>query len=556
MTAALFVAAVAGRALPASAQRFHGVLRDSNTGEPVSGAVVWLTGAQEKFLARTVSRDSGLFVIPRFQQARELHVIRIGYRPLVTALALDADSVLTLRITAIPLLLHAVASNGKRLCPGDAADTVALDLWNQARAALLAGVVAREAAPPRIRVYSYTQTLDPVRKHVVADSSTIKDFLADKPYVAARPGWVFADQGYIQDEPGGDRTYYAPDDGVMLDTTFIETHCLHVVDGDATHANQVGIGFEPTHADGRDTLVDIKGVLWLDARAPRLRSIEFTYTGLEPAASGSGGDITFENEHGVPMISRWQIRSAALVDEETPSPNGVRRRPPPRAERDNYNVLNYRRSGGQLISASWDDGSEVHESLPRVVGQVVDTAGKPVAGIRVWARETHDTTVTDSSGKFHLPYTKPGSYVVVASDSLLATQGIARTVPSEQLLFGQHDFETKLVLYPRDAVLRLICPPGAYRPNTGTALVHVTDAQGNPVSDARVWVGAAPPSGVTQANDSRGSADPQGRFSVCGASLDHPLEIHAAKGGIVGDAVISQWTAPLMVLEIRLAGRR
>src|SRR5581483_7675286 len=101
------MAAVLGWAVPASAQRFHGVLRDSTTGEPVTGAVVWLTDGQDKFLARTVSRDSGEFSIPRFAKARQLHVIRIGYRPFTTPLAADADSVLALRVTPIPLLLHA-----------------------------------------------------------------------------------------------------------------------------------------------------------------------------------------------------------------------------------------------------------------------------------------------------------------------------------------------------------------------------------------------------------------------------------------------------------------
>src|SRR5581483_4563123 len=190
---------------------------------------------------------------------------------------------------------------------------------------------------------------------------------------------------------------------------------------------------------------------------------------------------TFEVDHGVAMISRWQIHSAVLVDDAPPSPTGVQRRPLPRPQRSNYNVLEYRRTGGQLISASWGDGDEVHAPLPRVVGQVVDTAGKPLAGMRVWARDTRDTVVTGADGRFKLPYTRPGSYVVLASDSVLATQGIARTVPRALLLFGVHEFNEKLVMYPLDAVLPLLCPAGAYLPHTGVALVHVLDGEGNPV---------------------------------------------------------------------------
>jgi hypothetical protein len=118
-------------------------------------------------------------------------------------------------------------------------------------------------------------------------------------------------------------SYNAPDADVLLDDDFAATHCFRVQSADKEHPEQIGLAFSP--ARGRDRLVDVTGVIWIDRVTPKLRTLEFRYTGLEPAAteSGSGGHIEFRTmQNGVAFIERWHLRLASLVADP-------RRRSPP-----------------------------------------------------------------------------------------------------------------------------------------------------------------------------------------------------------------------------------
>src|SRR4051812_43342294 len=149
------LALVASAALvaPAAAQRVLGTVRDSGTNEPIRGAVVSLADAAGKFLSRSIADTGGRFSVPRLAGAARLNVIRIGYKPRTVALSPNvADSIVDMnvdvRMESVVTLMSAVASTSTRVCPGDQSNAGALTLWEQARAALLASVVAREQSPP------------------------------------------------------------------------------------------------------------------------------------------------------------------------------------------------------------------------------------------------------------------------------------------------------------------------------------------------------------------------------------------------------------------------
>src|SRR5205823_7641029 len=103
-----------------------------------------------------------------------LHVRRIGYRPRDLALH-AADTVLDFRLQPIVWSLGTVTTSRQRVCPDDKGGSDALDLWEQARAALLASVVAREARPPRLHLSSFERELEPVRKHVTDHATSAKE---------------------------------------------------------------------------------------------------------------------------------------------------------------------------------------------------------------------------------------------------------------------------------------------------------------------------------------------------------------------------------------------
>jgi Carboxypeptidase regulatory-like domain len=557
---ALFVAALVATT-PAQAQRVGGTLKDSATKEPLGGAVVTTTDSAGVFLARSISDRAGRFAVFRLRGAAKIHVVRIGYRPYDEFFPLDGVDTMDVRMSPIPSVLAAVSSSSKRVCPGDKGSAAALDLWEQARSGLLAGVVTRETHPPRVRLRSFWRTFDPIRKRLLDDSVAIKDVVVDRSFVAARPAWAFAAEGYMREEVGGDREYFAPDDAVLLDPSFAETHCLRVVSGDAKHAAQVGIGFEPVDDPRRDTLVDVSGVLWMDQAKPALRSFEFHYTNLETYAKNSGGEIHFTAmPNGAPMIDRWTIHSAILATDEDNSLNGVRKRPPPRPMRTNVRLLAFQDVGGEVAFIDWGDGTKWNADLPRFSGVVVDPQGARVTGARVWVRGSIDTTTTGADGTFRLPYMYPGKYVVLASDSTLAPLGIARTVPTPVQMYAPGIWDLWLTFHPRSAVLPLVCPAKSYQPGTGVLMAKVTFADGTPASGALIDVETKQTivigDTVTRPRRTIGEAGDDGRFVICGAALDQPMLVRATKGASSASATVETWKDDVISVTLVLGARQ
>ena len=552
--AAVALIAALAASTPASAQRVRGSVTDSATGEKISGTVVTLTDSAGAFLARSIADADGKFAVLRLVGTARMHVVRIGYRP--KDVVVGADSILDVRMQQVASVLATVASSGRRVCPTDG-HAGAIDLWEQARAGLLASVVAREANPARIRLRVTERTFEPIRRRTVRDSFDTKDVTVDRSFIAARPAWAFAEQGYMREVRGGDREYFAPDEAVMLDPSFAGTHCLHTIEGKGPRAEEVGIAFEPVREGGRDTLVDVTGVLWLARRGLELRSLEFNYTNLENEAKDAGGHIFFTaTPTGVPMIERWVIRTPILAYDEESLPNGVRRRIPFRSERRNVRIVAHRETSGQVGFAVWPDGTRWHADLPRIVGHVDDLSGQPVSGAVVWLRETHDTVRTNADGRFELPYIFPGIYVVQASDSVLAAEGIARTVPQRFGLFNSDEARAILKYYPRADVFSLLCPTNSYKAGTGVLLAKVIDSHGDPAAKAEVDVEVQQLviAGDTVARPQvrRGETGEDGRFVICGVTRERQVILRAFKGSEAAGVAVDHWREEVVSVTIAL----
>jgi len=543
----------------AQTQRVRGTLTDSATGEPVTGAVVSVLDSAGQFLSRTIADDRGRYAAARLRGSRTIHIVRIGYRPVDATIAAN-DSTMDFRLTPIASRLTAVTATEGRVCPGKPGASQALELWEQARDGLLASVVARESNPPRLRIRTYWRTRDPIRKQIESDSSRTKDIVADRSYVAARPAWAFEAEGYMREHLGGDRDYFAPDEAVLLDPSFAATHCMRVVDSDAQHDNQIGIGFEPADIRARDTVVDLAGTLWLDRLKPSLRSFEFEYTNLESRARGSGGSLTFATmPNGVPMIVRWDIHSAILAIDADYS--GVRRRPPPRPLRGNVRVLGYQETGGETGFAVWPDGSHWNLGLSKIFGVVTDQGGTRIPNARVWFSGGRDTVVADDKGEFDFKSQFPGSYVLVASDSALATQSIGRNIPTRVFLTESRDVPVHVILHPRSEILPLVCPASSYKAGSGVVFARLINSDGSIADHARVEVettarlvrdSLAVSDTLIQPIRRIGEAGDDGKFIVCGAGLDRPLRVRGVKNGLAGEATVGRWIDEIATLTIVL----
>src|SRR5262249_6077488 len=147
--------------------------------------------------------------------------------------------------------------------------------------------------------------------------------------------------------------------------------------------------------------------VWIDRRKPTLRSVDFEYTRIEPEARGAGGQLVFQlMPTGTPIIVRWVIHFPIFVVEESRDRSGVRRRPPPRERRSDVRVTAYHETGGEIGAIDWPDGMKWRGTMPRLIGTVVDTAGRATGGASVFITgwQTRDTVVARPDGHFVSPF--------------------------------------------------------------------------------------------------------------------------------------------------------
>ncbi|MEO6877830.1 MAG: carboxypeptidase-like regulatory domain-containing protein, partial [Gemmatimonadaceae bacterium] len=507
----------------AAAQSVRGTARETGTGLPISGAVVWLGDSAGALLARSIADVDGRFSVVRLAASARLHVLHIGFRPVDLAIDPGApDPVINVQMSPVPLALAAIEASSRRVCPGDKGTSDALDLWEQARSALLAGVVARETAPPKMRIMSFTRSYDPIAHTLLSQSVRARDMIGDHSYVAGRSAWAFAEEGYMREEVGGARTYYAPDDNVMLDPAFAGTHCMRVVQGDGAKKNDIGLSFEPVRDQRRDTLVDLAGVLWIDRGTNVLRSVEFHYVGLEPAGRASGGEIFFSTmPNGAPMIDHWMLRFAVIVDDIPLHPGLLRRRKLDRSQRTDVSVTEFRESGGAVAVAEWPDGTDWRSPyLSAVRGQLLHLNGSPAAGVRVWLQNTPDTTTTSVDGYFTIQNVLPGRYSLRGADSVLARVGITRVWGEARVGPDAPKGRPLWFYYSRGEVLKLACRGQSVPPGTGIVLGRVVNSTGDAVPDAQVTAHWNVPQGDSSSAPTSArttEADADGRFAFCGA---------------------------------------
>jgi len=530
----------------AAAQQVRGRVVDSATASPISGAVASLLDSAGRALARTITDQQGRFRLSLATGATRLQLLRIGFRPRDVRLQrsggdIDVDTYMT----PVPRFLESVRVSDREVCPGATGGANALALWEQARAGLLATIVARDARPARVQSLIYERRIDMPGWKIVSQIVNRHGGLSSRPFVASRPAAAFGAEGFMV-EYGDDRHYFAPDADVLLDPAFAATHCFRVQFDESGHPAQVGLGFQP--APGRDMLVDVSGVLWLDRNVPALRTLEFRFTGLEPAgtAAAAGGSLLFrEMPHGVVFIERWKILMPLFTALRTAgySPPPTRRR----TDRRDVVVNDMIEGGGELVSAAWAD-ARWDATLGRLGGVVVERGnGKPVPNVRVWLEGTGDSTTTDSTGAFLITGLLPGPYKLRAADTTLAEFGFSQS--RETGVDVARELPTAVTVRwdsLRDLIARQCRGqdmPVATIPIFGRAYLPSGKPATNGVVGAK-WKNflSVTEMGVLFRDMDRKSAiDDGGRFQLCGVPRDRLVRIRA----LSGDALMKDTTVAL-----------
>ena len=390
------------------AQELRGTVREASSGLPIPGAVLLMLDSAGITRARNITDEHGVYRIVAAGWMRRLRVVRIGFRPTEVELPPIGLEVITtdVEMTSIPVLLEPVRVKTGAKCPKRDDRLAALSLLEQARAGLLATVVAREARPAVMVRAHFTSRLRQDSPEI--ESMTVRVDSTDTShvsFVAPNSAGGFVQRGFAAQENDVAK-FDAPDAETLLDDDFRDGYCFQLRAAEPGRPNQVGLGFvAATWKRGR---IDIDGTLWIDTVGRRMKDIQFKYVNLPPniQALQPGGQIQFrELANGVVIVDAWSLHLPAPVASE---PRGTRR---PRS-----GPLAVQLTGGAIASARWPGGLQWDAPLGVLRVHAFDAHGQPVAGREVLLSNTTYRGVLDSTGFTEIPRLVPGPYSAAVRD--------------------------------------------------------------------------------------------------------------------------------------------
>ncbi len=509
-----------------AAQHVHGIVHDTVGGEPVPGAVVSALDAQGSLLAWDLTNAAGEYTIGVRNGAATLRILRLGFRPRSVLMPQEAAGSTRMDVALRPVssLSEPVSIDEVARCPKRDDRQQALGLWEQAQAGLLALVAARDTRPGETHSVLYQRWYAPGGGQLIGQQLRPGGERTSRPFVPSRPVADFAKHGYgVCDASGCD--FDLPDADVLLDGRFAAAHCFSIAAADGAHAGEVGLAFDP--AEGREQLVDVAGVLWINTRQNAIQSLEFHYTGLGRAEMGvsPGGTLSFSSTpNGVVFIDQWFIITPSL-------PSGAS---------GGSGRLSFDRhiSGGLVLSARWDDGARWDAPVAAVRGRVESDSGVGVPGIEVWLSGTGDTTVTDSAGAFDFDDVVPGPYALGAAGPVLAPAGISQATGADSIHATGGRVEHPVIRLQVPAVaVRGVC--GSHNDASipeSMLVVRVLDSDGWIAWNEGVRVTWQEPDshvlGIPVSHQGTRSAttDSNGRVELCGVPRNQTLDIAISQG--------------------------
>ena len=338
-------------ATPAAAQTVRGLLTDSVSRAPLSGAFLTLIDAHGVERARAMTNAAGEFSLTApVAGSYRLRSKRIGFRPLVSpplTLRAGEETGYNAVIDPIPISLQEVVVAGERQCDIDAGASVAA-LWDEIREAL-----AAVSWTSRVPAYWFETTVFERDVNVsgrprVPDSTVQVAGFQKIPFRNFATDAELEQQGYVVVTDTG-WIYRAPDADVLLSDTFLRTHCFEAKNGRGDAEGLIGLLF--TSARERRA-PDITGTLWVDRKTSELKRMEFSYIRLpeDLVAVGAGGRVEFMRlPNGVWIVRDWLIRMPYAKWKQQAMAMGMR-----------PEVTGFREKGGSADFIRAGDGTVVY----------------------------------------------------------------------------------------------------------------------------------------------------------------------------------------------------
>lgn len=499
-------------AAPISAQVLRGTVRDSASRAPIPGAVVVFLDSAGSSIGRNITNEQGRFTIALHPAMRRLQVLRIGFRPRTVGIPESTSTELEITMPSIPMMLETMSVVDQPNCPRRPDRPAAFALWEQARAALLATVVSREANPAEVLRLHFARRLE--RDERIAEQIVKIDSLSTtRPFIASRRAAEFIEQGFAFDSARS-TWYHGPSDETLLDDAFARGYCFQVAAPERERATQIGIGFAAAKRErGR---VDIEGVVWIDTASRALTDIVFRYVGITPAAQRvrPGGRISFRTmENGTVMIDRWFLRTP-LIAATAVNLRAMRAVP--------LGTVDIRETGGEVARARWPDGREWRASLGTLRGTVVGNGG-PDTELRLI--DTDYRAIADSTGSFEISNLIPGPYTIGVVDPTLAAADLL--IVTFDTFTAARDSTVRLVVEVPTAFdyAATMCNAAAGAAGNSIIVVRVLRADGSSAAGARVEARTILDGDMRRIAE--GETNEDGLFHLCRAPRNTRLQLRA-----------------------------
>ena len=539
----LALSAILAGAHVAVAQDVRGVVLDSASRQPLAGASVVLLDAGGRAVGRLATSPNGSFTLRSAVSATRVRVLRLGFRPRELELVSASAGRFEILMAALPTLLEPQRIVAQSKCPRRSDYAASFALWEQAKAGLLAAVIARDALPATMTNLTFKRRVEGNSERVLSQSVRMHQGNAQRSFQAVHTAAEFARLGFVRASEDGD-LYLSPDADVLLDDEFMRNYCLSITPGERVRPNEIGLSFQPV-ARARDH-VDIGGTVWIDTAARVLRRIEFKYLGLDSETDRfhPGGQLTFADvRDGIPQIQRWTLRT---IEEKGPVVESVvRTNPGGPVDRRRYNV---HESGGELARASWSDGIAWRAPLGKLRLHATTVNGALAKGFGLSLDDTDYRASADSAGLLEISDLLPGPYRVSVLDPALAA--IDLSIPTTLSFVAARDsvIETNAVFPTAVELIEKACKKdGLWTPNSYLLIVRVVTPEGRPVEGARWSLSVGRSHGTTGSN---------GVFQYCfGLDVGKVVEINVSRNGELPTTVTRTLAERVTAVRLELPAR-
>lgn len=537
----------------ARAQFLSGRVADSVARIPVPGVVVMLLDSAGATVARNLSNERGEYRIALRDAARTVRFVKIGFIPREVSLqdVRGGATRLDVAMFALPSLIQAVRVTANSRCRVRKDRAQALGLWEQARAGLLATIVAREENPGKVVRLGFFRVMDGNSERI--ERMRVESDSADgtgKTYTAAQEAADFVRYGFSTDSLAS-ATYYGPDADVLLSSAFGSAYCFEIADRDRSRPNQIGLRFMP--ASPQKGRVDIDGTLWIDSVARELRDVEYKYLNVEAGARrfNPGGYVSFHAmRNGVVLIDRWWIRLVNAMPDTSIEANGQLRY---------HDWIYAEEDGGELARANWTDGLEWKASLGALRLHAITNDKKPATGTVLSLVATHYYGTADANGMVEIKELLPGPYSVRVIDPRIAELGIGW--PTSVNFIAKRDTTSFATLIVPTTESRIAdqCVVN-HQWTVGDSLFtigRVVTPDGSPVNDARVDFFVKSSTGQWVPGEAYFMTGTNGLFEFC-HRFAPPTDVkyRVTRHGVLDVEAEGTFTSSLLVVKVTVLPRR